>query len=106
MMRVERHPQVDVDVDETLAYTFREFGAAQVSVCAHLIVEGLQTIRRHLTIGRLREDIGPGIRVFRIAQPGIDALHGYIYRVKGNLVQVVRLVHLARYLPALIPDGF
>jgi hypothetical protein len=30
MMRVERHPRVDADVDEVLAYTFREFGPAQV----------------------------------------------------------------------------
>jgi plasmid stabilization system protein ParE len=84
MMRVERHPQLDADVDEALAYTFREFGAAQVAVYADLIVEGLLTIRRHPTIGRLREDVGPGIRVFRIAQPGIDAPHGYIYRVKAK----------------------
>lgn len=62
-------------------------------------MEGLSTIRRHPTIGRLREDVGPGIRVFRTARRGIDAPHGYIYRVKGKMIQVARLVHLARYLP-------
>jgi hypothetical protein len=30
MMRVERHPRVDADVDEALEYTLREFGPDQV----------------------------------------------------------------------------
>lgn len=64
MMRIERHPRVDADVDEALAYTLREFGPDQVSVYEHLLVEGLRTIRRHPTIGQLRADIGPSIRVF------------------------------------------
>jgi len=58
MMRIERHPRVDADVDEALAYTLREFGPAQVPIHASLIVEGLRTIRRHPTIGQLRADIG------------------------------------------------
>jgi plasmid stabilization system protein ParE len=106
MIRIERHPLVDADVDEALAYTFKEFGAAQVPIYANLIVEGLRTIRAQPSIGRLRDDIGPGIRVFCIAKPGIKAPHGYVYRAKGNVIQVARLVHLARYLPALIPDDF
>jgi plasmid stabilization system protein ParE len=106
MMQIERHPQVDVDVDEALAYTFREFGPAQVPVYENLIVEGLTTLRHHPTIGQLREDVGDGIRVFCIARPGIKAPHAYVYRVKGRLIQIARFVHLARYLPALIPDDF
>lgn len=106
MMRVERHPQVDADVDEALAYTLHEFGPDQVPVYEHLIVEGLRTLRRHPTIGQLRADIGPGIRVFCIARPGIKAPHGYVYRIQRELIQVARLAHLARYLPALIPDDF
>lgn len=106
MIKVERHPQVDADVDEALASTLSEFGSRQVPVYARLIIEGLETIRHQPTIGRLREDVGPGIRVYCIAQPGIDAPHGYVYRVKSGVVQVARLVHLARYLPALLPSDF
>jgi plasmid stabilization system protein ParE len=106
MMRIERHPRVDADVDEALAYTFKEFGGAQVPIYESLIVEGLRTIRGQPSIGRLREDIGSGIRVFCIAQPGIKAPHGYVYRIKGSVIQVARFVHLARYLPALIPEDF
>lgn len=105
-MRIERHPRVDADVDEALAYTLREFGAAQVPVYADLIVQGLRTIRRHPTIGQLREDVGTGIRVFCIARPGIKAPHGYVYRAKPDVIQVARFVHLARYLPTLIPEDF
>lgn len=106
MTKVERHPQVDADVDEALAYTLSQFGRRQVAVYAQLIIEGLETIRYQPTIGRLREDVGPGIRVYCIAQPGVDAPHGYIYRLRGDVVQVARLVHLARYLPALLPTDF
>lgn len=106
MMRIERHPRVDADVDEALDYTLSEFGPAQVTIYADLIVEGLRTIRRHPTIGQLREDIGPGIRVFCVAKPGIKAPHGYVYRVQRDVIQIARFVHLARYLPALVPDDF
>jgi hypothetical protein len=48
---------------------------------------------------------------FEVARPGaverqlgINAPHGSIYRVRGNVIQIARLVHLARYLPALIPE--
>jgi plasmid stabilization system protein ParE len=106
MKKVERHRQVDADVDEALAHTLAEFGPKQVPVYARLIIEGLMTMRYQPTIGRLREDVGPGIRVFCIAQPGINAPHGYVYRVKGDVIQVARFVHLARYLPELIPSDF
>jgi plasmid stabilization system protein ParE len=105
-MRIERHPLVDTDVAEALAYTYREFGVAQVPVYERLIVDGLRTIGLHPTIGRLREDLGRGIRVYCIAQPGIRAKHGYIYRVKVDVIQIARLVHLARYLPTVIPEDF
>lgn len=105
-MKIERHPQVDADVDDALSYTLREFGPAQVLIYEHLIVEGLRTIRHHPTIGQLREDIGPGIRVFRVARPGIKSPHGYVYRIQPDVIQIARFVHLARYLPALIPDNF
>jgi plasmid stabilization system protein ParE len=106
MKRLARHPQVDADVDDALAYTRAEFGAAQVTVYERLIIEGLETIARQPTIGQLREDLGPGVRVYCIAQAGTKAPHGYIYRVKGDVIQVARLAHLARYLPTLIPEGF
>jgi plasmid stabilization system protein ParE len=106
MMKVQRHPLVDADVDEALMNTFKEFGASQVSVYAGLITQGLETIRQLPTIGRLRADLGDGVRVFCIAQGGVKAPHGYIYRVKSDVIQVARFVHLARYLPALVPEDF
>lgn len=45
MTKVERHPQVDADVDEALAYTLSQFGRRHVAVYAQLIIEGLETIR-------------------------------------------------------------
>ena len=67
-----------------------------------LISKGRQTLRRHPTIGQLREDLGAGIRVYCIAAGRINAPHGYIYRVhEDGTVYVARLVHLARYLPDL-----
>jgi len=103
---VRIHPRVYDDIDEALSHTRERFGADQVAVYARLIVEGRLTLRRHPTIGRLREELGPGVRVFCIAQEGIKAPHGYIYKLQDDVVYIARLVHLARYLPELIPDDF
>lgn len=102
MRLVRLHPRVYDDIDEALAYTREQFGPRQVVLYARLISKGRQTLRRHPTIGQLREDLGPGIRVYCIAAGRINAPHGYIYRVHDDgTVYVARLVHLARYLPDL-----
>jgi len=107
MRPVRLHPRVYEDIDEALAYTREQFGQRQIPVYARLIVEGRLTLRRHPTIGQLREDLGPGIRVFCIALGRIKAPHGYIYRVQDDgTVHIGRLVHLARYLSDLVPADF
>jgi plasmid stabilization system protein ParE len=107
MKPIRLHRRVYDDIDEALAVTRAEFGARQVPIYERLIVEGRLTLRRHPTIGQLREELGPGVRVFCIAQGRIKAPHGYIYRVQeGDVIYVARLVHLARYLPDLIPPDF
>lgn len=72
-----------------------------------LIVEGRLTLRRHPTIGQLHPELGPGVRVFCIAQEGIRAPHGYIYKIGDEeVIYIARLVHLARYLPDVVPEDF
>ena len=61
------HPRVYDDIDEALAYTREQFGPRQVILYARLIAKGRKTLRSHPTIGQLREDLGPGIRVYCIA---------------------------------------
>jgi plasmid stabilization system protein ParE len=107
MRPVRLHPLVYGDIDEALAQTRERFGLAQVPVYERLIVEGRLTLRRHPTIGQLNPELGVGVRVFRIAQDGIKAPHGYIYKIGDDeIIYVARLVHLARYLPDVIPDDF
>jgi len=107
MRPVRLHPRVYDDIDEALAYTRAEFGPRQVPIYERLIVEARLTLRRHPTIGQLRPDLGPGIRVFCIARGRIKAPHGYIYKVQEDgVIHVARLVHLARYLPDLVPESF
>jgi plasmid stabilization system protein ParE len=107
MRPIRLHPRVYSDIDEALAHTRAQFGRGQVPVYERLIVEGRLTLRRHPTIGPLREDLGPGIRVFCIAGAGIRAPHGYIYKIHENdTVYIGRFVHLARYLPDLVPSDF
>jgi len=104
MRPIRLHPRVYDDIDEALANTREQFGPRQVLLYARLISKGRQTLRRHPTIGQLREDLGPGIRVYCIAAGRINAPHGYIYRVhEDGTIYVARLVHRARYLPDL-PD--
>lgn len=106
MKPVRIHPCVYEDIDDALSYTRERFGPHQVPVYERLIVEGRLTLRRHPTIGRLRAELGAGVRVFCIAQEGLKAPHGYIYKVQHDVVYIARLVHLVRYLPDLIPDDF
>jgi plasmid stabilization system protein ParE len=107
MRPVRLHPEVYADIDDALAETLARFGARQVPVYERLIVEGRLTLRSHPTIGQLHPDLGSGIRVLCIAQPGIKAPHGYIYKIdEGEIVYIARLVHLARYLADLIPEDF
>jgi len=107
MRRVRLHPLVYDDIDEALAYTRERFGPRQVPVYERLIVEARLTLRRHPTIGQVRDELGPSVRVFCIAQRRIRAPHGYIYRVQEDgMVYIGRLVHLARYLPDLVPEDF
>ena len=96
MRPIRLHPRVYDDIDEALASTREQFGPRQVVLYARLISKGRQTLRRHPTIGQLREDLGPGIRVYCIAAGRINAPHGYIYRVhEDGTIYVARLVHLA-----------
>lgn len=107
MRPIRLHPRVYDDIDEALAATRAEFGPLQVPKYERLIVEGRLTLRRHPTIGHLQPELGPGVRVFCIAQRKIKAPHGYIYKlVDDDIVYVARLVHLARYLPDLLPPDF
>ena len=102
MTAVRLHPRVYDDIDDALAQTREQFGPRQVGLYARLISKGRRTLRRHPTIGQLREDLGPGIRVYCIAAGGIKAPHGYVYRVHDDgTIYIARLVHLARYLPEL-----
>jgi plasmid stabilization system protein ParE len=107
MSPVRLHPRVYDDIGEALAQTRELFGPLQVPVYERLIVEGRLTLRRHPTIGQLRPELGSDIRVYCIAQSGIKAPHGYIYRIQQDeTVYIARLVHLARYLADLVPEDF
>ncbi len=107
MKPIRLHPRVYDDIDEALAHTRAEFGPRQVLIYERLIVEGRLTLRRHPTIGQLRGELGPGVRVFCIARGKIKAPHGYVYKVhEDDVIYVARFVHLARYLPDLLPAGF
>jgi plasmid stabilization system protein ParE len=107
MTPIRLHPRVYDDIEEALAHTLAEFGPRQVPVYARLIVQGRLTLRRHPTIGQLHPELGPDIRVFCIASGRIRAPHGYIYKLRDDgVIHVARLVHLARYLPDLLPEDF
>ena len=97
MKPIRLHPRVYDDIDEALARTRAEFGPRQVAIYAKLIVEGRLTLRRHPTIGHLRAELGPGVRVFCIAQGKIKAPHGYIYKIQEDgVIYVARLAEPPR----------
>ena len=94
------------DIREVLAYTREHFGQLQAERYAELIIETQRVLLEQPTLGRRRDDVVPGLRVVQIGLPDRPGAHGFLYRVKGEWVEVARLVHLASYLPRQIPSDF
>lgn len=104
-MRLRLHPQVARDTRGVLAYTLERFGEGQMLAYKQLISEAKDRLTERPTAGIRRDDIGHGVRVLSIARRGRRASHGFIYRVVDDeVIEVLRFVHLVRFLPALLPD--
>jgi plasmid stabilization system protein ParE len=103
MTQVRLHPQVYLDIDKALGATHEQFGPEQVRIYERLILDARKKLAAAPKTGQKYAELGPDVYLLSIAKAGIDAPYGYIYRAaEDGTVSVVRLVHLARYLPDLI----
>ena len=94
-MKLRLHPQVPRDQKDILTYTFERFGKRQMLAYKDLISEAMARLLEQPTAGALREDIGAGIRILSISQPGRRSSHGFIYRaIDDDVIEVLRLVYL------------
>lgn len=82
------------DLKEIIAYSRKNFGAAQASRYRDGLADGLKSLRRFPEIGAPLDEIRPGYRCFQIA------LHRVFYRVEGEIIAVIAILHESQ-LPKL-----
>lgn len=87
--------QVDTDLFEISAYIQLDNPGAAARLIDRLTIV-FTTLAEHPLIGRARGDLGEHIRSFAVGR------YIVIYRPIPDGVEIVRVVHGARYLPGLI----
>lgn len=91
------------DFDGILIWTAENFGPRQAEAYAKLIGAALDALAHDPSAPPSKardDDIGPGFRTLHLARPG---RHFVLYRITGERVRVIRILHdsmeLARHLP-------
>jgi toxin ParE1/3/4 len=77
------------DITGILNYTLETWGAAQAAIYAGKFDEGLSLLLENPLLGRQRNDILPGDRVWRIER------HFAIYSLQDERVSIIRVLHVS-----------
>ena len=80
-------PAAQVDFEDIVAYTRSNWGDEQARTYGDAIRQGLQHLAAFLEIGRARDDLRPGRRLYQIRH------HVIVYRLDGEQVVVLRILH-------------
>ncbi len=75
------------DLDDILQWSLQVWGVEQQDRYAAALERGIALLLEQPNAGRAREDLGPGFRVYPVAQ------HLIFYRVTGRNVRAVRILH-------------
>lgn len=75
------------DVTSLLQYSLERWGEKSHQVYAEAIDQALETLRQFPTIGRIRDDIEPGLHGSFVKR------HLILYRIEENVVVVTRVLH-------------
>jgi toxin ParE1/3/4 len=70
-----------------LLYSGQQWGTAQQNAALQAFDQALVTLREHPLIGRMRDDIAPGLRSFGVLE------YTLYYRVFGDTVTILRILH-------------
>ena len=92
-------PRAKADLEEIAFYVFVESGSLEIADrLVDSIAERFVLLGRHPSVGRRRDDLGPGIRSFPVGS------YVVLYRVEGDDVVIQRVVRGSRNLVALLRD--
>lgn len=91
--RLKLSPRARQDFVGILRYTDETWGRAQLLIYRSLIDKALETIRVNPDIGHHHNDLPQTLWVYSFGS------HVAVYRVLGDLVEVVRLLHRRMSLP-------
>jgi plasmid stabilization system protein ParE len=103
--RLLQHRLLRSDIAEALRHTDKGWGKRKKQEYRALIKEAKAALRENPYVSRPRPDIHPEARVYRIAQPGRDAAHAFLYVITpDDNVILVRFLNAARDLPKHFPE--
>ena len=83
-------PEAKSDITDILNYTIETWGLEQAEMYADKLYKGFQLLLENPLLGRQRDDIIPGYRIWRIEK------HLAIYRPAQRQVSVIRVLHVNR----------
>jgi toxin ParE1/3/4 len=75
------------DLSGIRAYGRAQWGEQQANEYSAALSRAFQVLRDYPLLGVARDDLAPGLRSFSVEQ------HRIIYRVKGDVIRVLRVVH-------------
>jgi plasmid stabilization system protein ParE len=76
------------DIRDALAFTLARFGPLKAREYAGLIRIALNELASNPQCGHRRQDVDADAYVHRIAKPGRDARHLFLYEIVGGKAQV------------------
>ena len=83
-------PEAKSDITDILNYTIETWGVRQAKVYADRLYKGFKLLLENPLLGRQRDDIIPGYRIWSIEK------HFAIYRLEHKQVAVIRVLHVNR----------
>ncbi|MDD9971788.1 MAG: type II toxin-antitoxin system RelE/ParE family toxin [Myxococcales bacterium] len=88
-------PAVQAEIAQVLDDTEAEYGLRQVGAYEELIRLALRDLRENApNIGLPCPQACPGARLYRIERRGQHAAHMFLYRVRGDLVEIGAFLHM------------
>ncbi len=85
--RLQLSAQARRDITGIRAYSRQQWGEQQANAYSATLARGFEALRDNPDLGVTRDDLAPGIRSLLVEQ------HRIIYRIKGDVIRVLRVVH-------------
>src|SRR5438093_4211271 len=90
-------PQAEADLEDIAFYVFVESASLELAErLIQSIAERFELLAAHPRAGRARDDLRPGVRGFPVGE------YVLLYRVAGEDVVILRVVHGSRDLDPLL----